>query len=319
MLTSALKFARIRIIVTCFAIVFLGSAAAGAITFKTYLSFILIVAFTIHANSINDYADRDIDAVNLKNATDRPLVTKDISYKKLWIINLTAGGLLVALSTLYGIGAVLLTIAVLGIDYAYSVKPVRIANRAIATPILLSATYVYYSFSIGYWSVDNPRAYPWALTIGLVLGFIARLLLKDFRDVKGDRKHGKITFLLRYGPKMTCIVSGAFWLFALYAVAYATSFRLGVTIPLLVGLLEVAALLRQLVTSRTIANQQIIISFIAKAANSTILTILVYLLCRNQTNTSDGETQLLTAMLGTILLTFNWVNFKTGGYVGSVK
>src|SRR5258706_7861999 len=87
MLKSIIKFARIRIIATCFALVFLGSAAAGGITAKTILAFILIVTFTVHANSINDYADKDIDAINLKEAHDRPLVTKDISSQQFWIIH----------------------------------------------------------------------------------------------------------------------------------------------------------------------------------------------------------------------------------------
>lgn len=41
----------------------------------------------------------------------------------------------------------------------------------------------------------------------LYLGFIGRILLKDFRDVRGDALFGKRTFLVRHGRRATCAVS----------------------------------------------------------------------------------------------------------------
>ena len=46
---------------------------------------------------------------------------------------------------------------------------------------------------------------------GLYLGFTGRILLKDFRDVRGDALFGKRTFLVRRGRGPTCAVSACLW------------------------------------------------------------------------------------------------------------
>jgi 1,4-dihydroxy-2-naphthoate octaprenyltransferase len=56
MIKSIIKFARLRIVATCYALVFLGSTAAGGMNIKTILALIPLLAITIHANSINDYS-----------------------------------------------------------------------------------------------------------------------------------------------------------------------------------------------------------------------------------------------------------------------
>lgn len=306
MLKSIIKFARVRIIATCFALVFLGSAAAGSITLKTILAFILIVAFTIHANSINDYSDRDIDKINLKDAHDRPLVTKDITNAQFWAIHFASGFVMLGLSIFYGLGGIILTLAVIFIDYIYSLKPLRITDRTFASPVLLAIAYTYYSFSLGFWSVHTNTTYPWLLTIGLCFGFVARLLLKDFRDVKGDKQHGKITFLLRFGSKLTSFVSGVFWIAAMLVVFAATSFPIGIIVPLSLGSIMVCKWLFLLSKERSITHQQELVAIIAKAANIAIITILAYLLCRQNTGLSATQKEVIPLVVGLVLLTFNW-------------
>lgn len=320
MLRSIIKFARIRIIATCFALVFLGSAASGAITSKTLLAFILIIAFTIHANSINDYADRDIDKINLKDATDRPLVTKDITSAQFWLIHFASGAVMLLLSIFYGWGGVFITLGILFVDYIYSLKPLRITDRTFASPVLLAIAYTYYSFSLGFWSTNVDRGYPWLLTIGLCLGFVARLLLKDFRDTKGDKQHGKITFLLRFGAGTTTLVSGLFWILAMITVAAATSFTYGLVLPLALGTVMVYVWLQKLAAARDQHEQGILVAVIARAANIAIITILSFLLCQQRTDLSAMEAQIIPLLTGTVLFTINWfhsLDFKKGVYVRS--
>lgn len=307
---SAIKFARLRIVATCYALVFLGSVASGAITLKTLLAFFVVVAATIHANSINDYSDRDIDSINLQNAADRPLVTKDISNKGFWMIHFTSVILVLFFSFFYGMGAVILTMGLLIIDYLYSLKPMRVADRPILSPLLLSAAYVFYSFSIGYWSVSTRGEYPWMLAWGLFLGFVARLLLKDFRDVKGDKQYGKITFLLRYGTKATCLVSGIFWFLAVLVMGQVTSFSPGVFFPLILGFVQVLILLQALSKNQHRNDQETIIAFIAKSANFTIITVLAFLLCQRVPSLSRLEIEAIPAAIGTALLLFNFIGYR---------
>ena len=302
MLRSAIKFARVRIIATCFALVFLGSAAGGAISPYTIFAILPMIAFTIHANSINDLSDYTIDKINLKNASDRPLVSNDLNRMQFWILHLMSGVVMILLSLLYGREALILTLAVLAIDYAYSLQPLRITNRTFLSPAVLAITYTYYSFSIGYWAADSTNAYPWLLTIGLCFGFIARLLLKDFRDIKGDKQHGKITFLVKYGAKTTTITSGLFWLLSMFLVTIALSFGISLLVILTFGAFVVCIWLYHLARTTDQSKQQKYVKNIAKFANIAILVILTYLLASAE---DAANTDTVTMLVGVTLMAFS--------------
>lgn len=307
MLKAALRFIRPRILVTCYAIAFLGAAVSGSITFKTISIIVILILWYIHAASANDYSDRYIDAINLKNPTDRPLITQDASYSKLWLVHYVAGLLAVFLSAFYGFGAIVFTIGMLVLDYAYSIKPIRISDRGILSQFLLAFAYVYYPFTLGFWSSNSGNAYPWLLSLGIYLAFVARLLLKDFRDVKGDKKHGKMTFVLRHGVVATCKASALFWLVALAIVAYATSFSLGLSIVLIVGLVQASTFLNMLARSSSIRGHESMVALIAKTANITLITILIYYLAQTQINISSIETNLIILLPGLSFLGLNFL------------
>lgn len=309
MLKALLKFIRPRILVTCYAIAFLGATVVGSITFKTILILLVLILWYIHAASVNDYSDRHIDAINLKNPADRPLLTHDASNGTVWLIHSVAGVLAVAFSAFYGFWAVVFTAGMLIVNYAYSLKPVRISDRGILSQFLLAFAYVYYPFTLGFWSGDSRHTYPWLLSIGIYLAFIARLLLKDFRDVKGDKKHGKITFVLQYGVKTTCAVSAFFWFIALATVAYAVSFSPGVAIVLLVGLVQVCMFLYMLAKSANIQSHVSMVALIAKAANITLITLLIRYLIHHQIHIASMEANLINALPG---LSFLGLNFFRG-------
>jgi len=302
MLRSIIKFARIRIIATCFALVFVGAAAGGGLDIKIVAGLLMMIAFTVHANSINDYADREIDAINLQGAGDRPLVSGDISNRQFWLIHAVSVAATLALSAFFGWRGIGLSAIVLLIDYAYSIRPLRITDRTFLSPVLLAITYTYYSFTVGFWAVPNPPAYPWLLTAGLCLGFMARLLLKDFRDVKGDQQHGKLTFLLRFGPRVTTVVSGLLWILSMLLVAAATSYAYGVVLSLIVGALLVWCWLYKLARSPRIHEQEQIVAVIARVGNGAILVILAHLLCVQQTGLSTSEVQLIPLAIGIVVI-----------------
>lgn len=317
MLRSVIKFARVRIIASCYALVFLGAAAGGQITWRTGLAFVLVVAFVVHANSINDYTDRDIDAINLGTATDRPLVSRDVSLAGFWGIHFASAGLMLGLSTVYGWRGVWLTVVILVIDYIYSLRPLRLTDRTFAAPLVLAAAYTYLSFSVGFWSASSRVGYPWLLSIGLALGFVARLLLKDFRDVKGDKRHGKTTFLLRFGPRATCLVSGIFWLVAMVVVGASTSFAYGVCVPLGLGSVIVCWWLQNLSKTRSVARQLVWVAAIAQIANAALVVLLAYLLCDTRPDLSSAEAQLLPLSVGLVLLGALLVRTQGGSHVAA--
>ncbi len=284
MLRLAAKFVRLRILTTCSLVVLLGSLSTGSVSYKIFLAIFLFVTTYIHAASLNDYTDRKIDEINLPGAKDRPLATRSISEKALWRIHYAAGVATLILSVFYGIPAVIMTIAVLAFNYAYSLKPFRITDRGALAQLTLPFVYVIYSFSLGYWSLDVAGVFPLLLVAGLYSGFIARLFLKDFRDIKGDSQFGKRTFLIRHGAKATCLASWLFGFIALILLILATNFSPIILIILTLGHIATIFLLIRLSNISGIRSQVKLISWLAKIGNISVLAILLYYFSLNYLN-----------------------------------
>jgi len=256
--------------------VLIGSFYAGSVSINTFLALFVLIAWYLHAASSNDYADRKIDEVNLKEAKNRPLVTKSVTKKNLWIVHILAGVASLLLSLIFGPMALLLTFVVLLLDYAYSFKPVRITDRGIMGQLMLPIAYVLLPLSLGYWSTDTVNSYPWLLLAGLYTGFIARLMLKDFRDVKGDKMFGKRTFLLRHGRLATCYVSEFFGIISLIIMSFVISFSPGAFIVLVIGHVLASWFLRILSKTSQIDHQVKLVNTIAKTANGSVIVILTF-------------------------------------------
>lgn len=192
----------------------LGLTQAGEPNAYASLAKILavIAAFLVFSVACNDLADEAIDRVNLPGDPRRPLVTGAVSRARLRATGWVAAGAALAVSVLIGWPALVITAAGLGVSGAYSVRPVRIAERGVLAPLLLPACYVAVPYLLGITTVRHtPTGTDLALLGGLYLGFIGRILLKDFRDVRGDAMFGKRTFLVRHGRRWTCLFSACFW------------------------------------------------------------------------------------------------------------
>ena len=192
----------------------LGLAQAGQANAYVALVEILavIAAFLVFSVACNDLADEAIDRVNLPGDPRRPLVTGAVSRARMRAVGWAAAGAALGLSALIGWRALVITGVGLGVSGAYSVRPVRIADRGVLAPLLLPACYVAVPYLLGITAARRaPGGADLALLGGLYLGFIGRIQLKDFRDVRGDAMFGKRTFLVRYGRRWTCVFSACFW------------------------------------------------------------------------------------------------------------
>lgn len=307
MLRAALKFARLRVTIMLWAIAFIGSASNGDATIRTLLSLVVLAVWYIHATTVNDYADYEIDKINLSQATDRPLLSDKLSFGQLWFLHFLSGVAALGLSYLYGRSALLLTVFMLVINYAYSLKPVRLSDRGIIAQLVLAFSYVYYPLALGYWSNDGAR-FPWLLSSSIFLAFMARMLLKDFRDLKGDKKHKKLTFLLRHGVKKTVLLSFLCWLFAAVAIGIVIK-RPGIYLVLAAAFSQVLILLRVLAYPGNHSEQQAAITFIAKAANALIIMLLAFLLSSHERTLTNVQIELIPTVLGLVLLAFNWIRY----------
>lgn len=191
-----------------------GVARGGRAADVGLLFWVLVVvaAFLLFSVAVNDLADEAIDRVNLPGDRRRPLVTGLARRVDLRIVALGAPVVaLVAAGTL-GWACVAVTAAGLAVSAAYSQPPVRLADRGAVASLVLPACYVAVPYLLGLLAAAGTvRAGDLVLLAGLYVGFVGRILLKDFRDVRGDALFGKRTFLVRHGRRRTCQLSAVCW------------------------------------------------------------------------------------------------------------
>ncbi|HEY1643334.1 MAG TPA: UbiA family prenyltransferase [Streptosporangiaceae bacterium] len=177
----------------------------------------VVIGFLLFSVACNDLADEAIDRINLPGR--RPLNAGVVTRRGFTGIGLVAGIVALAASATLGWPGVLVTATGMLISAAYSVRPVRLADRGALASLLLPACYVAVPYLLGLIAGARTENRPGslirpadlALLGGLYLGFVGRILLKDFRDVRGDALFGKRTFLVRRGRGPTCAVSACFW------------------------------------------------------------------------------------------------------------
>lgn len=214
-ITIVSKLARIKTVIVIylfFIIGYLTPSANYSFNIKWIVGFVAILAWYVNATAINDLADEEIDKINLKNDNERPLLDNSKNRQAVRIIYYSSIILTVAICFLLGYGAVFLAIGMLVLNYIYSMPPIRISYRGIWAPLMLPIGYVFYPFMLGFLANGaNWQSIYFVLLAGLYLAFVGRLLLKDYRDVKGDKKFGKLTFLVRHGNKTTALTSATCW------------------------------------------------------------------------------------------------------------
>jgi 4-hydroxybenzoate polyprenyltransferase len=172
----------------------------------------VIAGFLLFSVACNDLADEKIDQVNLPGK--RPLASGLLNRREFTVIGAVAGAEALAASALISWPAILVTAAGLAVSAGYSIRPVRLADRGAVASLVLPACYVAVPYLLGVLAARGRAGDPatLALLAGLYLGFIGRILLKDFRDVRGDVMFGKRTFLVRHGRIATCAISACCWL-----------------------------------------------------------------------------------------------------------
>lgn len=278
--TLALKMVRYRVALTTIVPFFLlGIAVHGGMLFFSwnYLWGVLILAMShIAATSMNDIADKDIDAVNLKSST-RPLVTGQASQKDLLILVIVVSVGVVLCALVMGTTALVIVALSLFINYLYSMPPIHLSHRAFAAPVALSALYAVLPYCLGVVSARGSLSrYDVSFLLGLSLLFCGRILLKDFRDRVGDAAYGKRTFLVRYGKTATCIASFSCIILGniVFMVTMSQFLDLVSLMLLEVFFVPIVYMLYRLWKARRHDDEQAAIGIGAKMANGLIITTL---------------------------------------------
>jgi 4-hydroxybenzoate polyprenyltransferase len=192
----------------------IGVARAGDTGYDHLAPVLLAVfGFLLFSVAVNDLADEPIDRVNLAGDNRRPLVTGAASRPDMVLLAVAAAACALAAAAWLGSAVLIATAAGLTISYSYSVRPIRIAERGAVAALVLPACYVVVPYLDGLLAAGGRFGLGDGMLLsGLYVGFIGRILLKDFRDVRGDVLFGKRTFLVRHGRIVTCRASAGLWL-----------------------------------------------------------------------------------------------------------
>jgi 4-hydroxybenzoate polyprenyltransferase len=240
------------------------------------------------ATSANDVADEAVDRINHPGDAARPLVTGEASPHDLRVLHAIASGVAVAAAVPLGWQAVIVTGVSLAIGVTYSLPPVRFSYRTWLAPLALAAAYVLVPYGLG--AIAAGRKFvvvdAW-LASALFALFLARIVLKDYRDRAGDAAYGKPTLLLRFGSDATCAASlGAL-------VAGNVLLLAALRPPLLVALaletlfVGVALLLWRLHGATDGREEQVAIGLGARLGNGVLLGVLSWLVLGAE-GASDG-------------------------------
>lgn len=174
----------------------------------------VVVAFVVAAVAVNDLADVAVDRINVPGDRRRPLLHEDAEAQHRMVVVALGAGLLAlgGAGAAGGARAAAVVAGGLALVVGYSLPPLRLSARGAVAALVLPAGYVAVPFLTGLLVVGGELGgEELALLAAAYVGFVGRILLKDFRDLTGDTLLGKRTFLVRHGQRLTCAVAGACW------------------------------------------------------------------------------------------------------------
>jgi len=192
----------------------LGTAAAGRANDLVPFAHALVVVLgcVVAAVAVNDLSDVAADRANALDT--RPLVAGTARTRQMVAVAVAGAAVALGAAALAGPACLATVAAGLVLACGHSLPPARFAARGVVGPLLLPAGFVAVPFLSGVFAAgaDTVTGRQLVLLGGLYLGFVGRLVLKDFRDVRGDAMVGKRTFLVRRGRVAACRLSAVMWL-----------------------------------------------------------------------------------------------------------
>jgi 4-hydroxybenzoate polyprenyltransferase len=269
----------------------------------------VVAGFLVFSVSVNDLADVAVDRVNLIGRKNRPLVVGTARRGEL-VVTAVVGAVVALLAAAWlGVWPLVTCTAGLVVSAAYSLPPIRLAARGAIASLVLPACYVAVPFLVGALGalsrIDSAEV---VLLIALYVGFIGRILLKDFRDVRGDALFGKRTFLVRHGRRPTCTFAAVCWSVGTALTLYAVSMRHrpadAFDVTYLAALAGVLVIMRALSFERGVRRDELLISAVAIIGRGQLLVLLLTLSMASRSAVLlTGVTATLAVVIGGQALT----------------
>jgi 4-hydroxybenzoate polyprenyltransferase len=281
LLSLYVRMLRYRVALMMWMFMLLAVAYHGALermSGMVVLAAVVLGSSYVGATTVNDIADKEIDLVNHPRDRGRPLVAGDADERALWIVHAFGNIVAVLAAAAMGGWGLAISLLTISIGYAYSVRPIRFSYRTYLAPLVLAVAYVLVPYSLGLVAAGARPTWDDGIFAGsLYVLFIARIVLKDFRDREGDLRFGKPTLLLRSGKDVVCRTSVAALLIANVLLLIAIRPH-----PLFAIVVEgfVVAVWLQLRTLRRTADphdEQVAIGIAARAGNGMLVSALAWL------------------------------------------
>lgn len=168
----------------------------------------LLLAFSF-GNIINDVYDQDVDSIN---EPERPLVSGRLSTDQALLFAKVTMICAIFVSYTAGAISVLATASIIVLGILYSHPKYRFSRKYLASTLSLILAYYLIPFWIGYVLISNkmPGLDIIFLFISLLSFGLAKILLKDLKDLSGDEKYAKNTPLIALGRKKVLFISSLF-------------------------------------------------------------------------------------------------------------
>ncbi|MEM2431645.1 MAG: UbiA family prenyltransferase [Candidatus Bathyarchaeia archaeon] len=161
-----------------------------------YLSVLFI---SLSAYIYNDCTDIEIDKINKLN---RPLVTGEATESDAKKLIIFLGTLSLILSSMVNLESFLLMLVFTILLFSYSYSKIRLKNKFLVKDLTI-ATGSFLPYIIGGFSVGS--IFPPVILMGII-GFISALstsVIKDFKQIEGDKIYRVKTLPIVWGPKLT--------------------------------------------------------------------------------------------------------------------
>jgi 4-hydroxybenzoate polyprenyltransferase len=280
------------LLLVLFTVTGLGEAGQGENRALLARALVVVIAYLLCSVAINDLADEAIDRVNLPGDHRRPLVAGTASRRDLAL----------AASATIGWPALAVAAGGLAVSAAYSLRPVRLADRGAAACLVLPAGYVAVPYLIGVLSGRGTvNARDLLLLGGLYAGFIGRIALKDFRDLRGDALFGKRTFLIRHGRRRTCELSAACWVTGMLTLVTVRNPSMALLAAWAVYLVVALWLLRALSVDHGRRRDDALISAIAIVGRAVIVSLIAHFSTTGADWSASAQLALMTLLVAVTL------------------
>jgi 4-hydroxybenzoate polyprenyltransferase len=283
----------------------LGVAQAGHSTDIAALAraLVVVVGYVACAVAVNDLADVAVDRLNLPDHPDRPLASGAASLLEMRVIAVVGAACALVASATIGLSSLGITGAGLLLALVYSLPPLQLSKRGVVAPLVLPFAFVAVPFLTGVLATGSAlTASDLAVLGGLYLGFIGRILLKDFRDVRGDALLGKRTFLVRHGRVQTCRVSSVLWVAGSLTLVAVTGVDPTVVAAYTLLVVVALTLLRDLARSTGPRQDEALIGALAIVGRGLILALLVHYGTVQQGSGGPGSVLVMASVVGAMLL-----------------